>query len=269
MGIWSNLLKPFKKSDVVPILRLEGVISTGGRFGGGINDQNLSLLIEKAFKVPRSKAVALIINSPGGSPAQSSLIASRIRRLAEDKELPVIAFCEDVAASGGYWLACAADEIFADENSIIGSIGVISAGFGFHELLSRQGVERRIYTSGEEKSMLDPFLPERDEDIKRLRAIQKAIHTNFKRYVSERRGIRIEGKNIFTGEVWESRRAIELGLIDGLGHIEPILKQRFGEKIKFKKMEKKRPFFSRLGVSFLKNLNEAVVNKLSFSRFGL
>ncbi len=269
MGIWSRLKNPFKRVGVIPIVRLEGVISSGGRFGGGINDQNLAVLINKAFEVPRAKAVALIINSPGGSPAQSSLIAARIRRLADKKEIPVLAFCEDVAASGGYWLACAADEIFADENSIIGSIGVISAGFGFHELLSRQGIERRVYTSGEEKSMLDPFSPERKDDIKRLKIIQKAIHTNFKTYVSERRGNRIAGNDIFTGEVWESKRAKELGLIDNLGHWEPVLKERFGDTIRFKKMDKKRPFISKLGGVFFSGLNETIDNRISFSRFGL
>ena len=154
MRIWSWIRKKFKKSGLVAIIRLEGVISTGGRFGGGINDQSLAPIIEKAFELGGLKAIALIINSPGGSPSQSSLIAARIIRLSKKKDIPVIAFCEDVAASGGYWLACSANEIYADENSIVGSIGVISAGFGFHEFISKQGVERRVYTSGEEKVCL-------------------------------------------------------------------------------------------------------------------
>ena len=237
MRLWSWLRERFRRSGVIAVIRLEGVIATGGRLGGGINDQNMAPLIDKAFDLGRLKALALIINSPGGSPSQSSLLAARIIRLSNEKKVPVYAFCEDVAASGGYWLACSASEIFADENSIVGSIGVISAGFGFHEFISRQGVERRVYTSGEEKSMLDPFRPERKDEIARLKLIQKAIHQNFKDFVFSRRGKRIEGKKVFTGEVWEANRARDLGLIDGIGHLEPILKEKFGKEIKLKKLD--------------------------------
>jgi serine protease SohB len=261
--------KIFKRSKIIPIVRLDGVIGSSGQFSSGLEDSSLAPVLKKAFGMSKAQAIALIINSPGGSPAQSSLIASRIRRLAQEKNLPVFAFCEDVAASGGYWLACAADEIFADENSIIGSIGVISASFGFHELMSKQGIERRIYTAGDEKSMLDPFRPEQKEDIVRLKIIQKAIHDNFRRHVEKRRGEKIKGENIFTGEVWDSFRAKDLGLIDGIGHLEPVLTERYGEEIEFKHVSKKKPLFARLSKSTIDSIFEVFVNKAYFSRFNL
>jgi serine protease SohB len=269
MKLWSWLKNKFKKSGIVAVIRLEGVISTGGRFGGGINDQSLSPLIEKAFELGRLKAVALIVNSPGGSPSQSSLIAARIIRLSKKKDIPVLAFCEDVAASGGYWLACSANEIYADENSIIGSIGVISAGFGFHEFISKQGVERRVYTSGEEKSMLDPFRPEKKEEVVRLRAIQKGIHENFKNFVTERRSEKITGKKIFTGEVWEAARAKDLGLIDGIGHLETVITEKFGEDVKLKKLERKRGLFSKFGKASIDSIFDTIYEKIIYSKFRL
>ena len=269
MRFWSRVKKIFKRSGVIAVIRLEGVIATGGRLGGGISDQTMAPLIEKAFELGRLKAVALVINSPGGSPSQSSLLASRIIRLSKEKKIPVYAFCEDVAASGGFWLACSAEEIYADENTIVGSIGVISAGFGFHELIARQGIERRVYTSGEEKSMLDPFKPEKEEEIERLRLIQKAIHLNFKDFVSSRRGKKIEGKDIFNGEIWESNRAKDLGLIDGIGHMEPILKKKYGKEIKFKKLDRKRSIFSRVGKASVDGVIDAFVENIYFSRFRL
>jgi serine protease SohB len=269
MKLWSWLKNKFKKSGIVAVIRLEGVISTGGRFGGGINDQSLSPLIEKAFELGRLKAVALIVNSPGGSPSQSSLIAARIIRLSKKKDIPVLAFCEDVAASGGYWLACSANEIYADENSIIGSIGVISAGFGFHEFISKQGVERRVYTSGEEKSMLDPFKPEKKDEVVRLRAIQKGIHENFKNFVTERRSEKITGKKIFTGEVWEAARAKDLGLIDGIGHLETVITEKFGEDVKLKKLERKRGLFSKFGKASIDSIFDTIYEKIVYSKFRL
>lgn len=269
MRLWSWFKRRFKRGGVIAVIRLEGVIATGGRLGGGINDQTMAPLIEKAFELGSLKAVALIINSPGGSPSQSSLLASRIIRLSEEKKVPVYAFCEDVAASGGYWLACSAEKIYADENTIVGSIGVISAGFGFHELISRQGIERRVYTSGEEKSMLDPFKPEKAEEIERLRLIQKAIHLNFKNFVSSRRGEKIAGQDIFNGEIWESQRAKELGLIDGIGHLEPILKEKYGKDIKFKRLDRKRSIFSRFGKASADGVFDAFVENIYFSRFRL
>ena len=260
----------FKKRPLVIIVRLEGVIGAVSRFGsGGIDDSNTQKLLEKAFEFQKAKAIVIKINSPGGSPTQSSLIASRIIRLSKDKEIPVIAFCEDVAASGGYWLACASDEIYADMNSIIGSIGVISASFGFSELISRYGIERRIYTAGEEKSMLDPFQPEKASDIKRLKAIQKAIFENFKGFVSERRGKKVVGKKIFNGEVWEAERAKSLGLIDDIGTMESILEKKFGDDIKYKYINKKKSFFSRFSSSVANELISKIVENKYFSRLGL
>ncbi len=260
--------KIFDRSSVVAVVRLDGVIGSAGQFGGGgLTDSGLKPVLEKAFEMSRLKSVALVINSPGGSPTQSSLIAARIKNLSVETEIPVIAFCEDVAASGGYWLACAGDEIFADENSIIGSIGVISAGFGFHEFISRQGIERRVYTSGQEKSMLDPFKPEEKSEVLKLKKIQKAIHENFKNYVNDRRGQKVVDKPIFTGEVWDAKSALELGLIDGIGHLEPILKDKFGEKTVFRSVNRKKGFVARLTKSFVNDLIGAVLNKLYFSRY--
>ena len=235
----------------------------------GLNIQDYNKLIEQAFQNKRNKAVALVINSPGGSPTQSSLIAARITKLSKEKKIPVICFCEDVAASGGYWLACAGKEIYSDINSIIGSIGVISASFGFSELISRYGIERRVYTAGEEKSMLDPFQPEKASDVKRLKAIQKAIFENFKSFVTERRGEKIEGKKIFNGEVWDAARAKELGLIDGIGIMEDILEAKFGEDIKLKYINKKKSFLSRFSSSLINEINTKIVEKYYFSKFGL
>ncbi len=241
MGMISSIRKFFRRKPLVVVIRLDGVIGAVSRFGsGGLDDSNTQKLLEKAFEFDKAKAIAIKINSPGGSPTQSSLIASRILKLSEEKKIPVLCFCEDVAASGGYWLACAGEEIYSDINSIIGSIGVISASFGFSELISRYGIERRVYTAGEEKSMLDPFQPEKASDVKRLKFIQKAIFENFKSFVSERRGEKIKGKKIFNGEVWDAPRAKDLGLIDGIGMMEDILEAKFGTDIKLKYINKKK-----------------------------
>ncbi len=264
------LKKIFKRSKVIPVVRLSGVIGSAGQFGGGgLTDENLKQVLEKAFATPKIKAVALLINSPGGSPTQSSLIAARIQRLALEKNVKVFAFCEDVAASGGYWLACSADEIFADENSIIGSIGVISAGFGFHEFIKRQGIERRVYTAGEDKSILDPFRPEKTEDIEKLKNIQIAIHQNFIKYVELRRGKKIKKDEVCTGEFWSAEKSAGLGLIDGIGHLEPVMKERYGESIEFKLISRRKPLFARLSRSMINSLFGAVISKLYFSRFNL
>src|SRR5216684_4261333 len=198
----------FRRTPIVPVVRLSGVIVAGGRFGArGLSLDAVSSLLSKAFGVKGAKAVALAINSPGGSPVQSALIATRIRLLATEKNIPVIAFVEDVAASGGYWLACAADEIVADPASIVGSIGVISAGFGFQDFLARYGVERRVHTSGERKAMLDPFRPENPEDIARLKGLQGEIHDGFKDWVRQRRGTKLKGDEamLFSGEFWTAK----------------------------------------------------------------
>ncbi len=267
MNWWKKI---YKRSWTIPIVRLDGVIGSSGQFGGGgLNDYNLASVLEKTFKMSRIKAVALVVNSPGGSPTQSSLIAARIKRLAKENNVSVIAFCEDVAASGGYWLACSADEIFADENSIIGSIGVISASFGFHEFIKRQGIERRVYTAGEDKSVLDPFRPEKKQDIDKLKKIQSSIHDNFKQNVAKSRGSKIDIDLVCTGEFWDARNALDLGLIDGIEHLEPLLKKRFGEEIKFKVISRRKPLFARLSRSMINGITGAVINKLYFGRYNL
>lgn len=224
------------RTPVVPVIRLTGIIAPGGRGRGTINVENMAGILDRAFSVRGACAVALDVNSPGGSPVQSALVYKRIRALAEEKELPVLAFTQDVAASGGYWLACAADEIFADESSILGSIGVISSGFGLQGLLERVGVERRVHTSGARKGFLDPFLPEDPEDVRRLEALQGEIHQSFRELVRERRGARLKGADdqLFSGEFWTGRKALDLGLIDGLGDLRSVLRQRFGEKVKMR-----------------------------------
>ena len=234
---------------VVGVIRLDGVI---GR-GAGLGRQGLSLdsherAIAKLFGDSRIRAVALMINSPGGSPVQSALIARRIRDLADEKDLPVVAFCEDVAASGGYWLACAADEIFADENSIVGSIGVISAGFGFVDLIERIGVERRVYATGPRKGMLDPFQDEKSTDIDRLRELHADIFENFKNHVRRCRGDRLRAadETLFTGDIWTGRQAVEVGLIDGLADMRGEMRKRYGDKVKFQRADVRHGLLSRL-----------------------
>ena len=260
---------PFVKSDpTVAVIRLQGVIASGGR--GALNDQALAGVIEKAFSRGKPAAVALEVNSPGGSPVQSSLIGARIRRLADEKNIPVLAFVEDVAASGGYWLAVAADEIYADTSSVVGSIGVISAGFGAHELLAKQGVERRVYTAGKSKSMLDPFSPEKPADVKRLKGLLNDIHENFIDHVTTRRGDKLVTETeLFTGEVWLAKRAIELGLIDGIGHIKPMLTERFGKNVKVRRYGVKKPFFSRFGAQLATDAMTSIEERAAYAQFGL
>ena len=260
---------PFVKSNpVVAVIRLSGVIASGGR--GALNDQALGPTLEKAFKRGKPKAVALVINSPGGSPVQSSLIGARIRRLSDEKNIPVIAFVEDVAASGGYWLASAADEIYADESSIIGSIGVISMGFGFNDLIARHGVERRVYTAGKSKSMLDPFQPEKPADIKRLKGMLEQIHDNFKAHVMKRRvGKLPEGKDLFTGEIWVGKAAADVGLIDGIGHLVPMMKQRYGDKVRFARYGVKRSILQRFGARVVTDALDGIEERAHYARFGL
>jgi len=233
----------------VAVLRLAGPIGGFGPYRGGLTLARLAPAIARAFATPGLKAVALAINSPGGAPVQSALIAARIRALADEKKLPVLAFCEDVAASGGYWLACAADEIVCDASSILGSIGVISSGFGFHELIERIGVRRRLYTAGEKKSLLDPFKPESPEDEARLRAVQGEIHAEFVAWVRARRGARLrdDDATLFSGEFWTGRRAVALGLADAIGDLRGTLRARFGEKVKLRLVPtERRGFLSRL-----------------------
>jgi signal peptide peptidase SppA len=275
---------PGKGDPVVSVVSLSGVIGAMGGLRPGLSLSRMEPLLERAFKPKKLAAVALSINSPGGSPVQSALIAGHIRALAKEKEVPVFAFTEDVAASGGYWLACAADEIFADGNSIIGSIGVVSGGFGFPELLKRYGIERRLHTSGDKKAMLDPFSPEKAADIKHLKALQKEIHDGFIDMVQVRRGDRLKGteKELFSGAFWTGTTALELGLIDGLGDLRSVMRDRFGEDVKFRKVAEQQSFFKRkfglsrpalpAGSDFAGDLGNglisAVEERLIWNRFG-
>ncbi len=268
--------KIFSKNVVIPTLRLSGVISTqSGITGSGLSINNLEKLIEKLFSDKKSPAVAIIINSPGGSPTQSSLIAKKIIDLSNEKKKPVFAFVEDVAASGGYWLACAANEIYIDQNSVIGSIGVISPGFGFVDLIKKIGIERRVYTSGKSKSFLDPFKDEKKEDIDRLKDIQEQIHDNFIEYVKSRRGNKLNESridDIFSGLFWIGNKAVDLGLSDGIGSINEILEKKFGKKIKIKMINQKKSFLQRRFSSSIINSDEIlnkIEEKIMLSRFGL
>ncbi|MDQ2091735.1 S49 family peptidase [Marimonas arenosa] len=258
---------PFLKAPArVAVIRLQGAIGPGRL---PLNDEALGPIIEKAFRRGKPQAVALLINSPGGSPVQSARIAARIRRLAEEKDIPVHAFIEDVAASGGYWLACAADDIFADAASIVGSIGVISGGFGAHEFIASHGIERRIYTAGKSKSQLDPFRPEKPEDVSRLQAILDQMHQVFIELVKTSRRDRLGEEDIFDGEFWLAGRAQELGLIDGIGHLEPKLKDLYGDDVKLIPYGRRKPWMSRFGAALAEDTFAAVEERALFSRFGL
>lgn len=234
----------------VAVLRLSGVIGGFGPLRGGMSIASLEPLIERAFSIPRLKAVALVINSPGGSAAQSALIAQRIRDLAQEKEVPVLAFCEDVAASGGYWLACAADEIFVQPTSIVGSIGVITQGFGFAGLMEKLGIERRVYTAGDRKAILDPFRPENPDDVARIRALQDDLHEVFKQMVRDRRGQRLRAPEdrLFSGEFWAGAKSIELGLADSEGELRRVLRDRFGKRVRLRRIQGPKRLLRRLGL---------------------
>lgn len=263
----------------VAVLRLQGAIGAVSPFRPGLSIGALAPSLEKAFAVPHLSAVALIVNSPGGSAAQSHLIYKRIRALAAEKDVPVFAFVEDAAASGGYMIACAADEIVADPASLVGSIGVVSAGFGFQELIARIGVERRVHTQGEAKAMLDPFRPEDPADVARLTAIQADIQALFTGLVTERRKTLNASQNLFAGAVWSGRQALELGLVDALGDVRTTLRERFGEKVELKMIaEQKGSLVARLlrrssPGSTATALPDAVIAALeeraSWARFGL
>lgn len=259
---------PFiKRPPRVAVIRLQGAIGSGRL---PLNDEALAPLIEKAFKRGKPRAVALLINSPGGSPVQSARIAGRIRRLSEEKKVPVHAFVEDVAASGGYWLACAADDIHADAASIVGSIGVISGGFGAQDFIARHGIERRIYTSGTSKSQLDPFKEEKPEDVARLKAILEQMHEIFINHVKGSRGDRLgDDPALFTGEFWLAGRAQDLGLIDGIAHLEPRMKELYGDDVKFMRYGRKKGWFARFGAQAAQDAMAAVDERAQFARYGL
>jgi serine protease SohB len=232
---------------LVPVVRLSGVIGISNPLRPGLTVASVARPLERAFGMRNIRAVALVINSPGGTAVQSHLIFRRIRALADEKKVPVFAFVEDVCASGGYMIACAADEIIADASSIVGSIGVIGGSFGFVDLMEKIGVERRLYTSGERKAMLDPFLPEKPEDVERLKAIQKEIHEMFIALVKGRRGDKLAGPEsaLFSGEFWTGSQALGLGVIDRLGDLRSTLRERFGEKVVMPLVAAERGLFGR------------------------
>jgi serine protease SohB len=232
---------------VVPVVRLNGIIGFSTPLKPGVTVAGVARPLERAFNMRNARAVAIIINSPGGSPVQSHLIYRRIRQLAEEKKRPVIAFVEDVGASGGYMVACAADEIICDVSSIVGSIGVVGGSFGFPKLMERLGIERRLYTAGEHKATLDPFLPENPDDVERLKTLQKEIHESFIDLVKQSRGARLKGpeKTLFSGEYWSGAKAIELGLADGIGDLRSTLRARFGDKVMTPLIAADRSLFGR------------------------
>ena len=266
----------FKKKKVVPHVRLTGIIGSAGRFKQGMEFANQRDILKKAFSVKKISHVAISINSPGGSPVQSHLIYSYIRELADKKKVKVLIFAEDVAASGGYFIACAGDEIFANSSSIIGSIGVISASFGFKDLIQKIGVQRRVYTAGKNKSTLDPFVDEKEEDVKRLKNIQLELHADFIKVVETSRGSKLkdpEKNNIFTGEFWTGKSALRLGLIDGIGNADQVLKEKFGDKVIIKNFEKRKGFLAKKLSSSISDPFDKIINNLEeksmWQRFGL
>jgi len=280
---WPRIPFLHKPAPVVGVIRLDGVIGRVGPVFRGLTLASLADTIERTFRLRHLKAVALAINSPGGAAVQSSLIAGRIRDLAEENDVPVYAFAEDVAASGGYWLALAADEIYADEKSIIGSIGVVSRGFGFTEAIKRWGIERRLYTAGDKKAMLDPFTPEKTADVRHLKSLQEDIHKNFEAMVREHRGkkLKADDKELFSGAFWTGTRALEMGLIDGIGDLRSIMRVKFGDRVKLRLVSGKKFFWWRrpgLSVAFgeraapedwATHALAAIEERLIWNRFGL
>ena len=273
-----------KRRPVVAVLTLNGVIGQMGGLRRGLSIGSIEKRLDSAFSVRRLVAVAVSINSPGGAPVQSDLIAKRLRDLATEKDIPVFAFIEDVAASGGYWLACAGDEIYACNSSIVGSIGVVSGGFGFTDLIGKLGIERRLYTSGEKKAMNDPFGPEKPSEVKHLKALQKDIHNDFISMVKINRGERLNGAHnkLFTGAYWTGRQALELGLIDGIGDIRNVMREKFGKNIRFKFFDENRSWLQRRlstqnqfisgkgnDLGFARDLVVAIEERFLWNRFGL
>ena len=266
----------FKKKKIVPHVRLTGIIGSAGKFKQGMDLAGQRGILKKAFSYKKAKYVAISVNSPGGSPVQSHLIFSYIRQLADKKKIKVLIFAEDVAASGGYLISCAGDEIYANSSSIIGSIGVISASFGFKELIKKMGIERRIYTAGKNKSTLDPFVDEKEEDIKRLKDIQLELHADFIKVVETSRGKKLkdpEKNNIFTGEFWTGATSLKLGLVDGIGNADQILKEKFGDKVIIKNFEKQKGFIAKKLSTSIQNPIESLTNSLEekslWQKFGL
>jgi signal peptide peptidase SppA len=270
-------------APVVPVVRLSGVIGFSTPLKPGLTLANVARPLERAFRMRNARAVALLINSPGGSPVQSHLIYRRIRQLAAENGRPVIAFAEDVAASGGYMIACAADEIICDPSSIVGSIGVVGGSFGFTKLIDKLGIERRLYTSGEHKAMLDPFLPENPQDVDRLKAVQREIHEGFIELVKQSRGVRLKGpeETLFSGEYWAGAKAIAFGLVDAIGDLRSTLRERFGVDVATPLMSPSRGWLGRVqpGVRVLELISgcggladefvSALEERAMWSRYGL
>ena len=277
MGALSSLLFWRRKNPLVTVVRLSGVIASQQSLARrGLSLESVETQLKKAFSIKRAKAVVLLINSPGGSPVQSHLIHDYIRQLAKKNKTKVLIFAEDVAASGGYLISCAGDEIYANSSSIIGSIGVISASFGFKDLIKKIGVERRVYTAGKNKSTLDPFVEEKEEDVKRLKNIQLELHADFIKVVENSRGSKLkepEKNNTFTGEFWSGSASLKLGLIDGIGNAEQILKEKFGEDVVIKKLEKPKGFIARkLSASLdsqIDSIADAIEERALWQKFGL
>jgi signal peptide peptidase SppA len=266
----------FKKKIIIPHIRLTGVIGSAGRFKQGIDFSGQQEIIKKAFSFKKAKNIAVSINSPGGSPVQSHLIHDYIRQMAKKNKKKVIVFAEDVAASGGYLIACAGDEIYANSSSIIGSIGVISASFGFQDAIKKIGVQRRVYTAGKNKSTLDPFKEEKEEDIERIKKLQLELHSDFIEVVKKSRGSKLkepEKNNTFTGEFWSGSTSMKLGLIDGIGNAEKILREKFGEDIIIKKLEKQKSFLAKKLSSSLDNqidnIASVIEERALWQKFGL
>jgi serine protease SohB len=279
----------FRRGEpIVPVVRLSGIIGVSSPLRPGLTLSGIARTLDRAFAVPNASAVALAINSPGGSPVQSHLIFRRIRELAAEKNRRVIAFVEDAAASGGYMIACAADEIIADPHSIVGSIGVVGGTFGFDKLIGKIGVERRLYTSGDHKAMLDPFLPENPDDVERLKKLQRQIHDSFIALVKSRRGGKLNGpeNDLFSGEYWTGTRGLELGLVDGIGDLRSVLRQRFGDKLVTPLISAERGWLGRrvsgvagsdllaglpgsLAAGFADDLISALEARAMWARFGL
>ncbi|CAK6515595.1 S49 family peptidase [Rickettsia helvetica] len=265
--------------DVIAVLRLSGIIGKVSSVQSGLTLESLNELIEKAFKIKKLKALCLIINSPGGSPVQSELIAKRIRDLAKENKIKIYSFIEDMAASGGYWLACTGDLIYASYSSVIGSIGVVSSGFGFHEAINKLGIERRVYTEGKNKAILDPFKPINKDDLKIIKDLQKQVYEHFVDYVKTRRVGKLTQQDeiLFNGEFWAGQTALDYGLIDGIGDMYSIMKEKFGDNIKFQYLCAKQPWLKKkLGMSgkiladnFANSLIDTVENKIINDKFDI
>jgi signal peptide peptidase SppA len=261
-----------KGAPIVPVVRLQGVIASDTR-PGRLNIAGVAPLLKRAFAIKSAPAVAIVVNSPGGSPVQSRLIAKRIRDLATEHNKPVLVFVEDAAASGGYFIATAGDEIIADPSSIVGSVGVIMAGFGFVEAIAKLGVERRVHTAGRNKSTLDPFLPEKAEDVDRIKTLELDIHQVFIDWVKTRRAGKLKAPDdtLFTGEFWSGVRGLDLGLIDSLGDLHQVLRDRFGAEVILKLIEPKRGMFAlpNLGFSLANDAAAALEDRAVWARVGL